>query len=921
MATGGPEIRAFAIIKELDSLSRDDKKFHDLTRELEQLIKDNIHNPAFHLSILPLLQALERRATQEPTRHDALGKIEPDIDLTSDIAKAKLLTKHVRLREKEAIKVLAAKGFTIQGMDKDYYFDDFNVASLHVASALGESDVVEDLVKCGVDINAYNREVTTPLIIAINRSDVGMIQACARNGADVNMAGRRSDGLGERKTPLQHAIDTGQPAVVAAVIQMGANVDDASLQYAIMYGSDNTILELLELNAKTPNVQLFKAAKEGDLNKVQKLVQQGVKLTAVSRDGSTLLHWAAKGNQPAIINYLIANGFDIDAKNGHNQTALEVAKFDRAQNAVDVLQEEYQRRIDLKKAADANNLELQLFTHINDIQMVEDLIAKGVNVNAIDEHGFTPLALAVSSGNLAVIEILLTHGAKVNSIVSNWSNDTALHKAVEEKNIPLIRLLLAHGADILAKNNNEVSPFLLAQDQGDIAIVNLLREENQKRKKSQMPETEMHSPLKKDASLDARLLIAAEEGDAGLVRELLKQGADPYAKGARGNTALHIAAIWDRPTVMEALLKAGINPDVSNRDGETPLYSAVDLGQKHLVQILLHYNANVYVRDILGDTPLKHAEDSDKIYHKGLVKLLREQAAKQDEALSGLSLRDAQLLQAVISGDVASIAPLISSGANRNAISESGLTVLQEAVRCGQIESAKELIRISRGNTVNLLDGSGMKTTALHLAIGNPEMVEALLAGGADVNILDKSGDSPFHMAVRMNQVDTVRRLLERSADLSVVPDMELGFTPQGYDPDARMCTALEFAKLFKYTEIVNLIEAEMQKRMPPPREPVAKQASSLEPEPPSTDKLAILLTVPKKEEHVSPPKPQTPQKATEKRGWFSKWWYGPTDDEKRKAEETRKRQEEHDAEADSAMRDAFGNSDDEPKPPKSKGG
>jgi len=68
---------------------------------------------------------------------------------------------------------------------------------------------------------------------------------------------------------------------------------------------------------------IWQAVKDGNLAKVKELVTSGVKIDereAVSN--STPLHYAAKQGKFEILNWLIKNGADINAKDGDGNTAL-----------------------------------------------------------------------------------------------------------------------------------------------------------------------------------------------------------------------------------------------------------------------------------------------------------------------------------------------------------------------------------------------------------------------------------------------------------------------------------------------------------------------------------------------------------------------------------------------------------------------
>lgn len=56
---------------------------------------------------------------------------------------------------------------------------------------------------------------------------------------------------------------------------------------------------------------------------------------------------------------------------------------------------------------------------------------------------------------------MLEYGTDPNSI--DYENNTALHKAAENGNIAMVELLLRHGASLSLKNDSEETPLQVAQ--------------------------------------------------------------------------------------------------------------------------------------------------------------------------------------------------------------------------------------------------------------------------------------------------------------------------------------------------------------------------------------------------------------------------------------------------------------------------
>lgn len=90
-------------------------------------------------------------------------------------------------------------------------------------------------------------------------------------------------------------------------------------------------------------------------------------------------------------------------------------------------------------------------------EVAEALLAHGIDVNAVDSRGQTPLHMAAATGNVETITFLVKHGAKVD--VADKSGNTPLHKAAEAGNQPVVEYLLSQGAEINTRNNNQKTPL------------------------------------------------------------------------------------------------------------------------------------------------------------------------------------------------------------------------------------------------------------------------------------------------------------------------------------------------------------------------------------------------------------------------------------------------------------------------------
>jgi ankyrin len=129
----------------------------------------------------------------------------------------------------------------------------------------------------------------------------------------------------------------------------------------------------------------------------------------------------------------------------------------------------------------------------------------------------------------------------------------------------------------------------------------------------------------RDQSSLTALHYATWQGDAGTVRLLLAEGANPNTiTDTLHETPLHYAA--SDPEMVKALLDAGIAADAQNYNGWTALYRAVQVGSVESVRTLLAGYARPDVADHAGVTPLMVAAEKG---HVEIARLLLEHGASK----------------------------------------------------------------------------------------------------------------------------------------------------------------------------------------------------------------------------------------------------------------------------------------------------
>ncbi|HUU18205.1 MAG TPA: ankyrin repeat domain-containing protein [Sedimentisphaerales bacterium] len=216
-------------------------------------------------------------------------------------------------------------------------------------------------------------------------------------------------------------------------------------------------------------------------------------------------------------------------------------------------------------------------------------------------------------------------------------------------------------------------------------------------------------------------------------------------------STIHQAADAGDLAKVKAFIQEGI--DVNTKvHGCTPLHCAVRYGHKEVAELLIAKGADVNAKDTQGRTPIDLAINQGR---KEIAKLLASKSG------------DVSLHTAAYIGDLQIVQKFIDGGANVDANDRKGQTALHYAAKAGQIAVAKLLI--ANGADVN----AGEWTPLQEAAYCSKDMVEFLIAKGANINA---SGWSPLHSALDAGRFDIVDLLLAKGADANIRDDK--GHTP-----------------------------------------------------------------------------------------------------------------------------------------------
>lgn len=285
--------------------------------------------------------------------------------------------------------------------------------------------------------------------------------------------------------------------------------------------------------------------------------------------------------------------------------------------------------------------------------------------------------------------------------------------------------------------------------------------------------------------INRELAIAAYQGKAQKVKELLNAGADPDAQTKNGRTALMAASDRGRMEVVKLLLDHGADPDIQASDKETALMLAVYKGRLEIIRLLLKNNARVDLKEKNGltalfiassigskravDLLLDHGADATGKYLNGVTCwwVALNRGNKEVAKLINYKGRS-PIVQAVEKGDKAKVVELIKGGADiESREPKLGATLLMVAADSGHLGLFRTLLNM--GADVNATSHSGYTALAAAANNGRKEIVELLLKNNANVNAQESIlGSTPLIRASGKGYADIVKLLIEHGANPNI---------------------------------------------------------------------------------------------------------------------------------------------------------
>ena len=485
-----------------------------------------------------------------------------------------------------------------------------HLSSIHIAALTGNTEIVEILVKLGMDVNATNNKNDTPVLWAARNNHIQTVRKLIDLGADVNHENDKGS------TPLYWSVRYGFPELLEILIKEGkANIHQrrklglvSPIVLASALGYADVLRILLDNGADVHTritagmTALHHAAVEGNEDIIRMLIDHGSDVDEADDAGNTALMHAVKGGHMGAIQALTACGAHMDCRNKMGHTiwdhAIDMQTTDLLVSIISTYRK-IKRFASSKLTFPVGKTPLHVAAIRGDVDKIKCLLDLGADPQCTDQNGNTYFHVAARDNCIEVLQSFLD---TVDPNQQNAEGNTALHLACYSGHTAATEILLKKTKLETVNNEGETALHVAAKSHSSTQevvdkLVNVIAHASN----WSLMDCSDHKG-------NTALHVAAKAGRADIIVPL--HHLNPKLQNDDGDSPLHAAAKTGHSFVLEALLEIfnipgkGLDIDQQNAQGQSLLHICAKQGQYERVEMLIGEGADLALQDSKGNSVL-----------------------------------------------------------------------------------------------------------------------------------------------------------------------------------------------------------------------------------------------------------------------------------------------------------------------------
>ena len=260
----------------------------------------------------------------------------------------------------------------------------------------------------------------------------------------------------------------------------------------------------------------------------------------------------------------------------------------------------------------------------NNLELMKYLVSKDAKTNIIDDHGYTILNFAASTGqtNTKMYDYLIKMAANIKTDKNRKGANVLLLVAPYLENYSLVSYLLSKGASLEDKDNNGNGIFEYAAKGGNISLLETLIDKGVQKGENTMIFASQGLRRKKNTLQTYKFLesvgvktncidkdgknplhaIAYNNKDLATYSYFISKGVNVNLQDNKGRSPFMNAANNNTLEIVKFLSKKITNINSKDKKGRSALIMSVQSNNKDVVKFLLGIGANINTEDADGNT-------------------------------------------------------------------------------------------------------------------------------------------------------------------------------------------------------------------------------------------------------------------------------------------------------------------------------